>query len=238
LRNEYPASWVDKSHRNWKKKKDIFSDVPNMTIVTPSKWLKSWVKESFLKEYPVEVINNGIDTSQFCVSASTFKEKNGFENKFILLGVSTSWDEMKGYSDYIKIAELLGNDYKVILVGLTKEQLEKLPKNIFGIERTSSVRELAEIYTAADLFLNLSYCENYPTVNLEALACGTPVLTYKTGGSPEIVQDYGGVVVEQGDIMAVINQIKMIRNVGNESVSVNKNLLDKQEAMHRYLDLY
>ena len=95
---------------------------------------------------------------------------------------------MKGFSDYLKLANILDSDYKVVLVGLTKEQIKQLPNNVIGIERTASIKELAQIYTAADLFLNLSYCENYPTVNIEAMACGTPVLTYKTGGSSEIVR--------------------------------------------------
>lgn len=206
----YPASFVDKSKQNWKKKKEIFTGVRGMTIITPSEWLAGLVKKSFLAEYPVQVINNGIDTSKFHPTESDFREKNRLSDKFILLGVATSWDEMKGYSDYLKLADLLGEKYKVILVGLTKTQNSKLPNSVLGIERTANVQELAEIYTAADLFLNLSYCENYPTVNLESMACGTPVLTYKTGGSSEIVKKYGGLVVEQGNIDAVLEIISQI----------------------------
>lgn len=203
LLKEYPASLVDHSKQNWKKKRDVFIGVSDMTIITPSKWLGTWVKHSFLQKYPVKVINNGIDTSQFYPIESDFRKNNGLEDKFVLLGVATSWNEMKGYSDYLKLAEILGDKYRVVLVGLTKEQMGKLPHNVLGIERTANVQELAKIYTAADLFLNLSYCENYPTVNLESMACGTPVLTYKTGGSPEIIEKYGGWVVEQGNIVAV-----------------------------------
>ncbi len=203
LLKEYPASLVDRSKQNWKKKRDVFSGVSNMTIITPSKWLSTWVKHSFLQEYPIKVINNGIDTSQFYPIESDFRKNNGLEDKIVLLGVATSWNEMKGYSDYLKLVEILGDKYRVVLVGLTEEQIVKLPNNVLGIERTTNAQELAEIYTAADLFLNLSYCENYPTVNIESMACGTPVLTYKTGGSPEIIEKYGGWVVERGNIVAV-----------------------------------
>lgn len=203
LLKEYPASLFDRSKQNWEKKKRIFVGVDNMTIITPSLWLGKWVKNSFLKDYSVKVINNGIDVSVFCPTESDFKRKNGIEHKYMLLGVATSWDKMKGLSDYLKLGEMLDNEYAVVLVGLTKAQLEKLPENIIGIERTTNVRELVEIYTAADLVLNLSYCENYPTVNIEAMACGTPVLTYRTGGSPEIIEKYGGIIVEQGNVLEV-----------------------------------
>lgn len=238
LIKEYPASLLDRSKQNWIKKKEIFTGVNDITIITPSKWLRTWVKNSFLKEYPVRVINNGIDTKQFYPRESDFRKKNELEDKFVMLGVATSWDEMKGYSDYLKVAEMLGEGYKVVLVGLTKEQVDKLPKNVLGIERTSNVQELAEIYTASDLFLNLSYCENYPTVNIEAMACGTPVLTYKTGGSPEIVQEYDGYIVEQGDISAVIDKIHELKNKGFDRLNISREKFDNEQVTSNYLSLY
>ena len=155
-----------------------------------------------------------------------------------MLGVATSWDEMKGYSDYLKLSEMLGEAYKVVLVGLTKEQVEKLPKNVLGIERTANVQELAEIYTAADVFVNLSYCENYPTVNIEAMACGTPVLTYKTGGSPEIVRDYGGYVIKQGDIDAVEKKIRYIENNGIKLIQIDREKYDNKKVSDKYIKIY
>lgn len=238
LLNEYPASKIDRSKQNWRKKKAIFTGVPNMTIITPSKWLGTWVKNSFLKEYPVKVINNGIDTSQFYPIESDFKKKNGIEGKFVLLGVATSWDKMKGYPDYLELANRLGDAYKVVLVGLTKDQMESLPKNIFGIERTANIQELAEIYTASDLFVNLSYCENYPTVNIEAMSCGTPVLTYKTGGSSEIVIENNGYVVEQGDIGEVERIVRELRVEKELVVSLDKEQYDNATATKKYLKLF
>ena len=142
---------------------------------------------------------------------------------------------MKGYYDYIKLAEELGENYKVVLVGLTETQLKKLPKNMLGIEKTSSIQELAEIYTAADLYLNLSYCENYPTVNIESMACGTPVLTYKTGGSPEIINKYGGYIVSKGNRSEIIDDIKELEKV---EMKFNRYENDVSYMIEQYLELY
>lgn len=238
LLNEYPASIIDRSKQNWRKKKAIFTGVPNMSIITPSKWLGTCAKNSFLKEYPVKVINNGIDTSQFYSVKSDFRKRNNIEDKFLLLGVATSWDKMKGYLDYLELADRLGDDYKVLLVGLTKEQIDSLPKNILGIERTANIQELAEVYSASDLFVNLSYCENYPTVNIEAMSCGTPVLTYKTGGSPEIVIENNGHVVEQGNIDEVERVVRKLRVDEELSVSLEKEKYDNATVTKKYLELF
>lgn len=231
---EYPKSYLDNSKKNWKKKKSLFSNIPNITIVTPSKWLASLVRESYLKEYPVDIIHNGIDTSQFKPLPNDFKQYYGLENKVMLLGVATAWNDMKGLSDFIKLSELLDESYKIVLVGVTTEQKNTLPKRILGIERTASVKELAQIYSAADVFLNLSYCENYPTVNLEARACGLPIITYKVAGSLESAGKQS-VVVPKGELKAIISVLKNKKYCEKTN---NKEVLDKEEMKHRYLDSF
>ena len=236
----YPKSFVDRSKRNWEMKSRLFTGIPNMTIVTPSCWLADIVRQSYMRDYEIRVIHNGIDTSKFSPVISDIKEKLGIGGKFMILGVATAWDEMKGYSDYIKTAELLGDEYKVVLVGLTDAQMRSLPERVLGIKRTNSVSELAELYSASDLFLNLSYCENYPTVNLEALACGTPILTYRTGGSPEIAEAYGGIIVERGDVAAVVDAVRKLRSeMTGSSVEVpDKSSIDCVTTISEYLRLY
>lgn len=234
---EYPASLVDRSKANWVKKKGLMNRIPNLTIVTPSEWLASLVRKSFLAQYPITVINNGIDTSQFYPMENNTREYYGIGDRFMLLGVSTSWSEMKGYSDYLKLADLLGDRYQVVLVGLTKEQREGLPKKVIGIERTNSVNELAKLYSSADLFLNLSYCENYPTVNLEALACGTPVLTYRTGGSPESAGK-DAIIVDRGDVNAVAESIIRYTSLGgNKQCHINNKDVDSKFTLYSYLQM-
>jgi glycosyltransferase involved in cell wall biosynthesis len=201
-KKHHPTSWLtDNSKWNWEKKKELFTSINNLTIVTPSEWLAGLVKESFLKDCRVEVINNGINLNDFHPIESGIKSKLGIENKKMVLGVSSTWAKSKGLDDFVQLSYKLSDDYILVLVGLTKKQKDRLPKRIIGIERTDSVRELAELYTAASVFVNPTYEDNYPTTNLEALACGTPVVTYRTGGSVEAVLASGcGEIVEQGDI--------------------------------------
>ena len=179
-----------------------------MTIITPSVWLADLVKESFLKEYPVEVINNTIDTDVFKPTASRFREEYGLSEKKIILGVANIWDERKGLGDFFKFSKIIDDNYVIVLVGLNEKQQKNVPKNIICIKRTKNQKELAEIYTAADVFVNFTYEDNYPTVNLEAQACNTPVITYKTGGSPESVPSEN--IAEQGDMVRVWQRVKEI----------------------------
>ena len=206
---EYPKCALKGSvYRNFKRKRAAFSGVENLTLVTPSQWRADLTGRSFLKEYPVKVIPNGIDLSVFKPTASDFREKYGLQNKQMLLGVASVWDKRKGLDDFIELAQMLKEEQKVVLVGLSAEQLKALPKNIIGIQRTNSVKELAEIYSVADVFLNPTYEDNFPTTNLEALACGTPVITYRTGGSPEAVDENCGFVVEceVGNLLAALGR--------------------------------
>lgn len=207
---EYPASLVfSNCEDTFKRKKQAFTGVKNMTIITPSNWLADLVKQSFLKEYPVEVVHNTIDLNIFKPTPSDFRERYGLENKKIVLGVANEWNEKKGLNDFIKLFGMLDDNYKIVLVGLDDKQLKKIPKNILGIKRTHGQKELAEIYTAADVFVNTTYEDNYPTVNLEAKACGTPIITYNTGGSPESAGE-GAVVIKPGDIEKLLSAIRSV----------------------------
>ena len=179
-----------------------------MLLITPSNWLAELVKQSFLKDYPVEVINNTIDTEIFKFRKSDFREKHGLENKKIVLAVSTVWNKKKGLFDYIKLAEMLNDEYKLVLIGVPKKIIKKFPEKILAFEKTNNATELAEIYSASDVFINLTYEDNYPTVNLESQACGTPCITYRTGGSPESVPSEN--VVEVGDVEGMIKRIYQI----------------------------
>lgn len=206
-KNRYPASFFDNSENNFLRKKASFTGVKNMTVITPSKWLANLVGKSFLKEYPVEVVYNTINTEIFKPTPSDFREKYGLKDKKIILGVASTWDDRKGLYDFYKLAEMLDDKYAIIIVGLNDKQLQELPKKIIGIKRTNGQKELAEIYTAADVFVNLTYEDTYPTVNLEAKACGTPIITYRTGGSPESAGE-GAVVVDVGDINEIYFNVK------------------------------
>ena len=234
-KKEYPVSLVfDNSKKNYKQKKDLFTKPQNITIVTPSKWLRDVTEKSFLGKYPVKVINNGIDLNKFKPTQGDFRKKNNLEDKFIILGVASIWEERKGLKDFIKLNEMLSENEKIVLVGLNDSQLAELPKSIIGIKRTNGIEEMAELYSTADVFVNPTYEDNYPTTNLEAIACGTPVVTYNTGGSPESVFEGNGFTVPRGDINELYNAIKKVDGCKTPA----NDFLDASKRYKEYVDLY
>jgi glycosyltransferase involved in cell wall biosynthesis len=191
--------------KNFLRKKAAFTGVANMTIVAVSKWIGELAAKSFFKEYPIEIRYNQIDKTTFCPTKSDFRDRYNLNGKKIILGVANVWVSEKGVADFLKLADSIKSDYVVVMVGLNKNK-PKIPRsNVIWIDRTNNAKELAEIYTAADVFLNLTYEDTYPTVNLESQACGTPCITYRTGGSPESVPEEN--VVAQGDLKRVIERI-------------------------------
>ena len=242
--DRYPSAVVDQTRIMWKLKKKWFNGIENMTIVTPSKWLAALVKESFLKDYPIQVINNGIDLSVFHPIQSDIKERLGIiggGSEYIILGVAFDWEKRKGLDIFIELAKRLDKEYQIVLVGTNDTVDRELPDNIISIHRTKDPNELAEIYSMADLFVNTTREDNYPTVNIEALACGTPVLTFSTGGSPEIIDDSCGQFVVSNSVEETIDKIIQIRNERPYSSlhCINRALnLNKTIKFQEYVELY
>ena len=188
-KGSYPASCLlDNSRKNYLRKKAAFTGVKKLSLVVPSRWLENLVKQSFLGDYPVEVRYNTVNTEIFRPTPGDFREKYGLEDKKIILGVASVWTDRKGLGNFLELRRLLDESYAIVLVGLNQQQLEALPGGILGIQRTHDARELAEIYTAADVFFNPTYEDTYPTVNLEAESCGTRVITYDTCGCAETIR--------------------------------------------------
>ncbi|MEG2061872.1 MAG: glycosyltransferase [Alistipes sp.] len=244
-KTSYPASFLlDNSRCNYLLKKQLFTSVKNMTIVPVSQWLGGLVRQSFLAEYPIQVIHNGVDLSAFYPKDTTaIRRKYSLSNKFMLLGVASSWSKRKGLYDYCKLRTLLSDEYQIVLVGLTSKQIKDLPLGIIGIQRTESVDELAEVYSVADVFINYTYEDTFPTVNLEALACGTPIITYRTGGSPEAIDSATGIVVEKGNVEASIAAIQEVKSKGKSAYSIAcrkraEMCYNKEERYAEYMDLY
>ena len=238
LKNEYPASiLMDNSKKNYDEKKQIFTALKNAVIVTPSKWLGGIVKESFLGKYPVKVIYNGIDIDCFKPTESNFKEKYGIEDKKIVLGVASVWEKRKGLNDFYKLNEIIGDDYKIVLVGLNSAQLAELPEGIIGIKRTNSARELAEIYTAADVFVNTSREETMGLTTVEALACGTPAVVCNATAVPEVVTEKSGIVIEPDNIDMLLNAVKGI-SFSKEDCMERAAEFELSKQYKKYYDLY
>lgn len=200
---EYPKTYLDNSRTMYRLKQRLFLSIKEMTIITPSEWMASVVKESYLACYPIKVVNNGIDLATFRPVESNFRIKYHCENKCILLGVSFVWSELKGLDVFIKLSKRLSDEYQIVLVGTDTFVDSQLPDNIISIHRTQGQQELAEIYSAADLFVNPTREDNFPTVNIEALACGTPVITFETGGSAEMIDEICGEIVKKDDYITL-----------------------------------
>lgn len=246
-KNEYPKSLIfDRSKKNYNDKKRIFNSINKLTIVPVSNWLASKVKESFLKEHPCLVIQNGIDLNTFYPKRSRAKIDILYNlcDKFIILGVASVWDNRKGLLEFIKLNKLIDNNlYRIVLVGLSESQIQELPESIIGIKRTESVSELADLYTAADVFLNPTFEDTFPTTNLESLACGTPVITYRTGGSVESINDNTGIIVDKGNVEGLKEAIEIIKNNGNSFYEINcRNIaimnFDRKVKFNDYIELY
>ena len=249
--NKIMRKLFEKTTKHYSLKHELFSANKNLILVPVSKWLENLERQSFLKHRRIITIHNGIDISAFQPADSTnVRQKYGIGEQRYVLGVSSVWLPYKGWNDFLRLPKLLPQGVKLVLVGLKKEQLAIVAKEgIIGIPRTENVGELAALYSGATLFCNLTYEDNYPTTNLEAMACGTPVLTYRTGGSPEAVTIGTGWVVEQGDIAEaakVINGwINAIESAPSTEEEVRQNCreraekeFNKEARFEEYIKLY
>lgn len=244
-KNEYPKSiWIDRSTRNYRSKRKLFTSIQNLTIVPVSKWLGDIVNQSFLNEKLVQVITNGIDLTQFVpVVENNVSKALNISGRFIILGVASIWNDRKGLNDFVRLSELLDSQYQIILVGLTSQQQKMLPPTIIGISKTENTNQLVEYYSAADVLLNLSVEETFGMTTVEGFACGTPGLVYNCTASPELVSSDTGFIVEKGDIIGVVNAIKIIHSKGKSFYSTAcreraVQLFNQDERFFEYLNLY
>lgn len=237
-----PASFfLDTSKYTWKLKKNLFTSVKDLTITTPSIWLNNLVQKSYFSKYPIITINNGTDLSKFIPKESNFKLENNIENKYMVLGVANYWVNRKGLNAFIELSKNLPDNYKIVLVG-TSSQVDKiLPNNIFSIHRTYNQEELVKIYTAADVFVNPTLDDVFGLVNVEALACGTPVITYKTGGCTEIVNETCGSIIEKNNIEQLKNEIIRVcqeKPYKQKDCIKQSKKYDIEKVYKQYIDLY
>ncbi len=242
-KKSYPKSYIlDNSNLNFKDKKKIFNGVSNLTIVTGSKWLDNNLNYSFLKDYNRVNIPTGIDLNLFFPRNTSIKKQFGIENKFLIVGVASTWGERKGLDQFIKLSQKIQDDEVILLVGVNKKEKSILPSNIIAVEKTSSIDELANIYSSADVFVNPTLEDTFPTTNLEAQACGTPVITYNTGGSPESVPADCGYITKKLDVDELYAHISKIKKDTKEkyflSCIENAKKYDMNVIYKKYLNLY
>jgi len=244
-KRSYPASaFIDNSKKNYQMKRELFTNLENVTIVTPSKWLANLVKKSFLAKHPVRVIYNGIDTDIFKpVVNESVRKKYKLGDRFIVLGVANLWNKRKGLHHFIELSKMIDNDCIIVLVGLNDQQITELPRNIIGIKRTSNINELAQIYFAANVFVNPSVEETFGLVTAEALACGTPAIVFDSTPGVEIVSDGCGYIAEIHNIYDINKFIDQVRSDGKafyseQCVKRIELMFEKNERYEEYLSLY
>lgn len=238
LKNKYPKKSIllEKSKRNYALKKKYLANNPNLHIVAVSNWLLGLIRQSFLKNNPLHIIHNGIDLTTYKPQAKTN------DGLFRIIAVSNVWHKDKGLYDIYELRQLLPQEYYIItVVGLSEKQVRSLPSGIIGITRTSNQQELVNLYSNANVLINPTYADTFPTINLEALACGTPVVTYNTGGSPESLNDKTGVVVDVGDVKGMALAIERIRKAPLASEDCRRHAeacFDKNSCFMQYVKLY
>ena len=250
------SKYYDRSKELYALKKRLFSSVKNLTLVPVSDWQAAFLKDSFLKDCNVHTIHNGVDIEKFRpMNGNSLRDKHKLDGKFVILGVASPWNTRKGLDDFYRLRTMLSDEFAIVMVGLTPKQIEKLPDGIIGIARTESQQELAEYYSMADVFVNLTYLDTFPTTNLEARACGTPVVTYRTGGSPEAICDTAcekvekagaeyyptGMVVEQGDVEGMIHCVRELKSRPISAAVCRQRAVehfDKDKCFEEYIRLY
>ena len=243
---DYPKTFslIDPSKWNYEHKRELFKPL-DITFVSPSQWLCDLQQQSFLKDKSCLVINNGVDTSVFHPIESDVREQYGIGNRKLILAVAAGLVPRKGRDFLLRLPEMLNDDEVLVLVGLKKGQEKLIHKTskIIGIHRTKTADELVGLYSEADVFINPTLEDNFPTTNIEALACGTPVVTFKTGGSWECVDETTGRVAEKGDIADLLDKIRDVLSKGKmhfKEVCVRKaqNMYNKDIQYRKYIELY
>ncbi len=235
----YPKSYFDNSRLNFHDKKRLFTSIRNLTLVTPSDWLNNHVEKSFLGIFPTRTINNGIDTGVFVPDA----ESSLAADRKYLLFVANVWTKSKGLGDIFSLRNFIDSSIDFLVVGLTQRQAKSMPPGITGIKRISEAGQLVKLYSGAYCFINPTYSDNFPTVNLEALSCGTPVITYRTGGSPEAVNAETGFVVERGDLNGIAESLEKLGKLNYQDLSKACReravaLFDKNKKFQEYLNMF
>lgn len=237
-KNIYPTSLLrDNSKWNYEKKKELFTSLPKLRLVPVSDWLSEEVGKSFLKDIPRTVIKNGIDLSVFKPTESDFREKCDLKDKFIILGVASDWSPIKGLDDFVELSKQLDDSYKIVVVGVTAKQKKELPQNIISILRTESLKELAGLYSTADVLFNPTKDDNFPTVNIESLACGTPVISYGAGGSAEAFDETCGKEITHKDVLYTMEKLRDA-NFSKDMCVLRAEKYDSKTKYEEYIKLY
>lgn len=231
---------LSRARQNFEQKKRMFTQLQNLTFVAPCRWMTQPLSRSFLNRYPVQVIPNGVNLTVFKPVDSDLRMRYGIGEKKIVLSVASEWDERKGLRYLLEARQKMGPEYCFVVIGLSEQHVTDLPDGMIGLTHTANADELAAWYTAADCLANPTMEDNMPMVNLEALACGTPVAVFATGGCPEAVGECGR-VIPQGDVDALceaILQLCQMKPALRSLCLTRARDFDSRKTFQSYLELY
>ena len=240
MQKSYPVSWFfDRSKGNYKAKKALFTSIEKMHIVTPSDWLKGLCEKSFLGKYPVTAIHNGIDTEVFAPAASDLRKELGIENKFVILGILKSFSGYKGGEHFLKLADMLSEDEVMVIAGL-EEDVAEISDKIILLPQITDDKKLSQVYSMADVFVNPTLQDTFPTINIESIACGTPVVTFSTGGAAEMLDADSGISVARGDVKALYEAVCKVKKGGLKPSDCRARALKfkSEDCFSKYLEIY
>jgi glycosyltransferase involved in cell wall biosynthesis len=255
LKKDYPGSLLmDNSRWNYKKKKELFTSLPYLQLVTPSEWLKEQVEASFFMEKiqtgeqpECAVIPNGIETSKFVHTESDLRQKYRIEDKIIILGVANVWTKQKGFEDFIQLSRKLDPRYQLVMIGVDEKRRKLLQKlnrennNILAVGHTKNIEELIAWYSTADIYFNSSIEETMGMTTGESICCGTPVVTYDSTAVPESVGMDCGIVVPANDVSGVKTAIETILINKQKYIAgceAFRNHFQEEKANAAYLQIY
>ena len=216
VKEDVPSWFFDQTTRVFEDKKRYMGLIPNLVVVGVSNWISNEAKKSFFQSKKIVTIQNGVDLEIFKPTESDIRKKLNVEEKFVILGMANKWLDKINQSTFSYVVNQLCEDEVLVLLGCRKDQIEHLPNNVIGLEYCSKRNDLAKIYSLSDIFVNVTREDSLPTVNIEAICCGTPVITFDSGGSSEIIDNNTGLVVAQGDDKALLMAIKKIKKKGKQ----------------------
>ncbi len=238
-----PAYLFERSAKILKERKKYFSAINDLTVVGVSNWITEEATKTVFKNSKALTIYNGIDTEIFKPTESDFRKKHNLENKFVILGPASKWLSQVNKETFDSVVSSLKVDESLVLLGCSQNKMGELPNKVIGLPFVKDKTELSKIYSAADVFVNPTREESLSLINIEAQACGTPVITYSNTGVKETVDNICGFSVKTGDFLELIDKIQYVKSIGKQSLVLDtqKRIVqnfDKNENYKNYINLY
>lgn len=237
-KKDTPAFLFDCSAKILKDRKTCFGAFKNLTAVGVSDWITNESKTIFKEAI---TIHNGVDTETFSDVQSDIRKSLNIEGKFVILGPASKWLASHNMEALKTLRNSFSSDTEIILFGCPSGA--NLPQGVRGISFIRDAEKLAEVYSSADVFANVTREDSLPTINLEAQSAGTPVVTYDATGAKETVNGECGFSVETGNIEEMIEKIRFIKEKGRDFFKEDcRNWIlaeyDREKNYLKYLELY